>query len=353
LTPFPRHAYDRSVRLSCLLRISARLIPFVLVLLAAATGAEPRFTDVTVSAGIDFRHRTGFDGNHWFPEIVTGGVGIADLDGDGRPDLILVDGGSLPEAAGARHAIFRNLGEGRFERALELAGAGYGQGCAVGDVDGDGDPDLYLTNVGPNQLFRNDGGFSFVDVSAQAGLAGDAWSASVEFADVDLDGDLDLFVANYCQWSPAGQKPCRSARGEPDYCHPSAYPPAPDTYWRNRGDGTFEDATAELGFHSAYGHGLGLAIADFDGNGRPDVLVANDGDANVLWLQDAAGRFEDGALLAGVAFNGVGMAEASMGVAVRWRGLLCGRDGRGRTGTAERPVDRIRGGLRRLRSRRG
>ncbi|MCA9753735.1 MAG: VCBS repeat-containing protein, partial [Gemmatimonadetes bacterium] len=133
---------------------------------------------MTEASGLEFVHRTGFDGHHWFPEIVAGGAGIADFDGDGRNDVVLIDGGRLPEGPPGEHVVFRNVGEGRFEPAARLPGAAYGQGVAIGDVDGDGDPDLYVTNVGPNQLFRNDGDFRFVDRSNEAGAADRGWSTS-------------------------------------------------------------------------------------------------------------------------------------------------------------------------------
>jgi tetratricopeptide (TPR) repeat protein len=294
--------------------------------LGAARAAEPgavvaplpAFHDVAREAGISFVHQTGFDGRYLFPEIVGGGCAIADFDGDGRLDLFFVDGGSLDGSKSVRHALFANRGDGTFEDVSEranLSATSYGQGCAVADYDGDGDLDLYVTSVGHDQLFRNEGGGVFRDVAPVAGIDDAGWTTSAAFADLDGDGDLDLFVASYCLWSIGGQVPCRSTKGEPDYCNPSAFVAAPDVYYRNRGDGTFENATREAGFIAAYGHGLGVLASDLDGDGDVDVYVANDGDANNLWLNDGTGRFVDEGLLSGAAFDASGMPEASMGVA--------------------------------------
>lgn len=283
---------------------------------------EVRFREVARESGIDFRHRTGFDGRYFFPEITTPGCAIFDADGDGREDVFLVDGGSLapdvlPEEARPRHRLYRNLGDGRFEDvtlASGIVGGGYGQGVAVADYDGDGDLDLYVTNVGPNQLFLNMGGGRFREVAAEIGVDDRGWSTSAAFGDLDGDDDLDLYVANYCLWSPAAQVPCKTPSGEPDYCNPKAFEPATDTFYRNRGDGTFENATAASGISRVAGRGLGVAIADFDGDGRADIYVANDGDPNFLWLGEGDGTFREDGLLSGAALDAQGNTEASMGV---------------------------------------
>ena len=297
------------------------------------------FTDITAASGIDFIHEAGVDGSFWQPEGVVPGCAVFDYDGDGALDIYFVNGGWLtpsvvsegrPNPSGA---LYRNLGNGRFENVTTKAGlntapgdgedAGadadgptrrYGHGCAVGDYDGDDDLDLFLADLGPNRLFRNDGDGTFTEVGAAAGVDDPRWAAAASFADLDLDGDLDLFVTNYCVWSPAGQVPYKSPKGEPDYVAPAAYEPVPDLYYRNNGDGTFTDSSRDAGFESAYGHGLAAVIADYDGDGRPDIYVANDGDANNLWFQQPDGTFEERGLLSGAALNYAGDAEASMGL---------------------------------------
>ncbi|MEZ4651234.1 MAG: FG-GAP-like repeat-containing protein [Candidatus Eisenbacteria bacterium] len=289
---------------------------------ASAGPSEVVFRDVAAESGIDFRHRTGFDGNYWFPEITTPGCAVLDADGDGLEDVFFVDGGALtpglsPDDARPRHRLYRNLGNGRFEDVTDasgIVGAGYGQGVAVADYDGDGDLDLYLTNVGANQLFLNTGQGRFREVAKEAGVDDPSWSSSAAFADVDRDGDLDLYVANYCLWSPAAQVPCKTPSGEPDYCNPKAFEPAPDTFYRNRGDGTFENATVSSGISSSYGRGLGVVVADLNGDDVPDIYVANDGDPNSLWLGGGDGTFREDGLLSGSALNAQGNTEASMGV---------------------------------------
>lgn len=290
------------------------------------------FTDITVAAGIDFVHEAGVDGSFWQPEGVVPGCAIFDYDGDGAQDIYFVNGGWLtPEVieqgrANPSGALYRNRGDGTFENVTTAAGldghsAGtspesrrYGHGCAVGDYDGDGDLDLFLADLGPNRLYRNEGNGTFTEVGSAAGVDDPRWASSGTFADLDLDGDIDLFVTNYCVWSPAGQIPYKSPKGEPDYVAPSAYEPVPNLFYRNNGDGTFQDATREAGFEAAYGHGLAAVVADFDADGRPDVYVANDGDANNVWFQLPDGRFEERGLLSGAALNFSGDAEASMGL---------------------------------------
>jgi hypothetical protein len=270
--------------------------------------------------------------------LARSGGALLDYDGDGDLDVFLVQGGFLgsgkpadavvqapPETPlGAR--LLRNdlevLPDGtrrlRFTDVTAEAGlaaaSGYGMGAAAGDYDGDGWTDLYVTNFGSNQLWRNRGDGTFEDVTARAGADDPRWSVPAAFLDFDGDGRLDLFVGNYVDFVPANNKPCLGASGARDYCGPAAYAPQPDRLLRNRGDGTFEDVTARAGLLRAYGPALGVVAADLDGDGHTDLYVANDGAPNQLWRNRGDGTFAEEGLLRGCAVNADGRAEAGMGV---------------------------------------
>ncbi len=299
---------------------------------------RPLFLDATGATGLDFRHFNGMSGEYYFPEMTGGGVALLDYDRDGDLDVYLVQGQMLPEDRAPERAIlppdrpaplsdrlYRNdltrTGNGvptvrlvDVTAASGLRATGYGMGVAVGDIDNDGWPDLYVTNFGPNQLLRNRGDGTFEDVTARSGADDPRWSVSATFLDYDRDGWLDLFVGDYVQFTIATHKRCRAATGAPDYCGPHSYAPVADRLLRNRGDGTFEDVTGSSGLERAQGAALGVVAADFDGNGWPDLYVANDGMANQMWMSRGDGTFEDRALLGGSALNMVGDPEAGMGV---------------------------------------
>jgi hypothetical protein len=277
------------------------------------------FVEEARERGLDFVHDSGHRERFWFPESVCGGAALFDADGDGDLDAYLVQAGSVvaPRAERPPNRLYRNLGAGTFADATEASGAGdrgYGMGAAVGDADGDGDPDLYVTNVDRNTLLLNEGGLRFRDDTERAGVASELWGASAAFFDADADGDLDLFVADYLFWTPADELECRSAHGA-TYCNPKNYmAPAPDLLYRNAGDGTFADVSAAVGLRTAFGNGLGVLCADFDGDGWTDVFVANDAMPDQLWRNLGGERFEDVAAMVGVAVDQNGVAKAGMGV---------------------------------------
>ena len=306
---------------------------------AKAPVFDVAFRDVTQSAGLVFRHEPGLTGKYFMPEIIGSGVALFDYDSDGDLDLYLVQAGkfdsekvssekidgnsieSLEGAAETTDRLFRNLliehGELSFEDVTDAAGivaSGYGMGVAVADYDNDGHPDLLVTNFGDNQLFRNLGDGTFEDATKRARLSGNAWSSSAAFVDYDLDGDADLFITNYVAFSPSQNFECTSEGGQRDYCGPQTYLPQVDQMFENLGNGTFKDVSAAVGFHSAYGPGLGVAVFDSNADGYPDIFVANDGAPNQLWINSSGQSFADEGLMSGTSLNADGASEAGMGV---------------------------------------
>ena len=291
--------------------------------------ALPVFEDVTARTGIGFRHNSSKTTRKYLIESVSGGVAMLDYDGDGRLDLYFVNGAALgdPMKAGAApdksapqfwNRLYRNHGDGTFRDATEPAGVrgrGYGMGAAAGDYDNDGRTDLYVTNFGSNILYRNKGDGAFEDVTSKAGVSAGGWSSSAAWVDYDHDGRLDLIVARYVQWDFEPDAWCGArAEGRRSYCHPDRFSPLTHIVYRNRGDGTFEDATRAAGWGGATGKGLGIAIADYDRDGRIDVAVANDSWPQQLFRNLGGGRFEETALSAGVAYDDDGRTYAGMGI---------------------------------------
>lgn len=292
----------------------------------------PAFSDATEEVGIDFLHFNGMSGEFYFCESVGAGAGWLDYDGDGDLDLYLVQGamlGDKPVEASSSplpdgpltDRLLRNewveTGALKFTDvtdAAKISVAGYGMGVSVGDYDADGDPDIYVTNFGPNVLLRNNGDGTFSDQTASAGVEDNRWNTSSAFFDFDRDGHLDLFVCAYVRFTLAANKECYSETSARDYCGPLSFPPFPDRLFRNRGDGTFEDVTAVSRIALEYGAGLGVVCSDFNEDGWPDIFVSNDGLPNECWMNQGDGTFINEALLAGCAYNKDGVAEASMGV---------------------------------------
>ena len=313
------------------------------------------FTDRAEESGLNFTHVNGMSGKFYYPEIIGPGAAMFDYDNDGDLDIYLVQGQMLgasitPAASPAlKGRLFRNdlvvNPDGtrtlHFTDVTEASGIharGYGMGVATGDFNNDGCVDLYLTNLGSNQLFRNNCDGTFTDVSKQSGTDGAAasaagfgelspklardrgaseggsWSVSASFLDYDRDGWLDLFVGNYLSWRVGSNMPCFSPSGRPDYCSPNVYQPQPSRLYHNNRDGTFTDVTAAAGLAREFGPALGVSTADFNGDGWMDIYVANDGQPNQLWINQRDGTFKNMGLLSGTALSAHGKAKAGMGV---------------------------------------
>ena len=293
------------------------------------------FVDRSAESGLDFVHDNGATGELLLPEVTGAGGALFDFDNDGDLDLLAVQGtalkpgssrassGRTPSAVrGSR--LFRNdLGTGgdrrlRFTDVTDrsgIAASGYGMGAATGDFDNDGWTDLYVTNLGSNQLLRNNGDGTFTDVTARSGADDARWSTSATFFDYDRDGWLDLYVANYVNFTVDMKRECFSSGSARDYCNPVVYDPVLDRLFHNNRDGTFTDVSARAGIGRVRARGLGVIAADVNEDGWTDLYVANDGDPNLLWINEGgSGAFKEEALLSGVAVNRMGRAQGSMGV---------------------------------------
>jgi len=286
-----------------------------------------RFDEKSAAMGIDFVHVNGARGKKWMPETMGGGVAVLDYDGDGKPDLLFVSSTTWPgdaQPAGARSPsslrLFRNGGTGadglpHFREATREAGLErtfYGMGAAVGDYDNDGKDDVYVTAVGGNLLFHNKGG-RFEEVAAKAGVKDSGWGTSAVWLDYDGDGLLDLFVCRYVEWSPAKDLFCTLDGKTKSYCTPERYPGTTSHLYRNLGGGRFEDVTKKAGLWNMNQKALGAASWDFNGDGKPDLFVANDTAPNNLYRNKGDGTFQDVAVEAGVAVDEAGRSRGSMG----------------------------------------
>ncbi len=287
---------------------------------------RPIFDEVAARVGLTFIYENGASGQFYVPEVMGAGAALVDYDNDGDLDVYLLQGQpfdpNAPRDHARTHRLFRNdLVETKSLHFTDvtigsgLGGRSYAMGVATGDYDNDGDQDLYVTALGSNTLYRNNGDGTFTDVTAAAGVDDNRWSTAATFVDYDRDGDLDLFVVNYLDFSTAANKQCFDPGGSRDYCGPRSYRPVPDRLFRNEGGGRFTDVTEAAGITKADGAGLGVATGDYNGDGWLDLYVANDATPNQLWMNQKNGTFVDEGPLAGVALNAAGVPEGSMGIA--------------------------------------
>jgi enediyne biosynthesis protein E4 len=290
---------------------------------------KPAFSDVSSASGIRFRHHSGADRRKFMPETVGSGCAFLDYNGDGRLDVFFVNGTDWPGPAAKPHrpALYRNNGGGAFTDVTVEAGLAqdtYGMGAAVADYDNDGHPDLYLTCLGPNHLYHNNRDGTFADVTARSGTMGEPvepggtrwkWSTSAAWFDYDRDGRLDLYVANYVRWTPKTDVYC-ATNGVKGYCAPDSYEGVPSLLYHNEGDGHFKEVGQATGIGASMGKSFGVAAADYNEDGWPDLAIANDTTDNFLFVNQAGRGFEERGLEAGLARSRAGITRAGMGIDV-------------------------------------
>ena len=310
------------------LRSGSTIFLFAATILFSALAAEPAspdrktiFTDITQEAGITWHHFSGESPDRFLIETMGGGVAFLDFDNDGLQDILFVNGGETPHGKSpvpVRNALYRNLGNGKFEEVAARAGVDrldfYGMGVAVGDFDNDGHPDLFITGFPSSALFHNNGNGTFTEVTDRAGVKNPGkWAASAAWFDYDRDGYLDLVVTNYVRFSFDDPKKCE-VNGMRSYCEQLAYQGLPLTLYHNNRDGTFTDVSAQSGLGKLVGRGLGVVAIDVNDDGWPDLFIARDASPNLLLINKHNGTFEDVAVDAEVAYNEYGVAKAGMGV---------------------------------------
>lgn len=285
---------------------------------ALLLGAAPVFVDATAAAGIKFTHNAGKAGKKWLPETMGAGCAWFDYDGDGWPDIYLVNSKDwTPRGRKSLPALYHNNRNGTFTDVT--AGSGldvelFGMGVSSADYDGDGRLDLYVTALEGDRLFHNEGNGKFRDVTAASGIVNAAFGTSSAWFDFDRDGKLDLFVANYVTWSREKDKWCSMDGTKKSYCTPETYPGTSSKLFRNLGGGKFADVTAKAGLAETKSKSLGVAVFDHNGDGWPDLFVANDTQPNKLYRNDKNGHFTEEGVAAGVAFGEDGVARGAMGV---------------------------------------
>ena len=299
------------------------LIPiflFLLNLIPFPISANPHFRDVTTEMKLDFKHVNGFSNERRLVETMGSGGTLFDFDNDGDLDLYLVQGNPLsPSSQNEKeptNRLFRN-DKGIFVDITESANVGdtsYGLGAVAADYNGDGHRDLYITNLGKNVLYHNNGDGTFTDVTDYAKVGCPLLSASAAFADIDRDGDLDLYVCNYVEYSLETDIPCYYKNKLRIYCGPNEYQGIDDVLYQNNGDGTFSDITKSAGVFQQTTRGLGVVFTDINSDGWIDIYVANDMSPNTLFINQGNGTFKEEGVVRGVAYNGDGIANGSMGV---------------------------------------
>jgi hypothetical protein len=289
-----------------------------------AAQGPPWFEDITDKVGLDFVQDPGPTGTYFMPQIMAAGCALFDFDGDGRLDILLLQNAG-PKSR-SKNRLYKQLPNGKFKDVSAGSGldiGGYNIGVAIGDVNNDGRPDVLITQYGSIKLFLNNGDGTFTDVTRESGLDNRFWGSSASFVDIDRDGWLDLVVVNYLDYDPS--QVCSGIRGTGDYCHPNVFGGRVTKLFRNLGRAAgakanqvhFEDITLSSGLGQVTGPGLGVLCADFNGDGWPDIFVANDLKANHLWINNGKGtHFTEEAVQRGVAFNALGQAQANMGVAL-------------------------------------
>jgi hypothetical protein len=292
---------------------------------------QPLFRDIAAEVGLNFHLFSGSAGDLLMPEILGAGLAVFDYDNDGDLDIYLLQGTMLepgkkpliPPPPGWKpgNRLFKNMlsetGRLHFVDVTERAGVGhvgYAMGVAIGDYDNDGFQDIYVTNFGRNVLYHNNGDGTFTDVTEEAGVGDPRWSTSAAWVDYNGDGLLDLFVCDYVDFTVRGNKRCYAPTGQPDYCSPLAYHAIPSRLYRNLGNGKFVDVTESSGVGSSYGPALGVICMDFNGDGLIDIYVANDADANRLWINQGNGTFKEAGLDMGLAYSADGAPKAGMGI---------------------------------------